>query len=293
MRLPLKYELFNSINRLKATHSNSNWSIAVLVKSRQDTLSISSYLLAEKINHEVVIDPAGPTLAGVIIAQLMEPFAGTANDEKRIIHSITNHIRGRKGEKISKKDIELAKFLEEYLIANRVTGSNRKLLIEELKDLIKKRVNAGFLGVPEEDWLRVRQLFQVSKHEVLKNVFEDAKYLRLLNKGAILSEKLSEMWRNFGEYKKASEAVEEAFTQEHFSMTNRTYNGIIVMNIHKSKGKEFDEVIIWEDLHRPIVFPNSTASRLIQDRLVLRVAVTRAKSKTTFMTPKSSPCLLM
>lgn len=100
------------------------------------------------------------------------------------------------------------------------------------------------------------------------------------------------MWKDCGQYKDARRAVDTALTQEHFSMTNRIYKGVIVMNIHKSKGKEFDEVIIWEDLHKPIIY-SSGGNISQQDKLTLRVAVTRAKSRTTLMTPKSQPCILL
>jgi len=68
-------------------------------------------------------------------------------------------------------------------------------------------------------------------------------------------------------------------------MTNRTYSGVFVMNLHKSKGKEFDEVIIWEELYNPIV--SMEPSRIEQDKLVLRVALTRARSFAIFLTPAS------
>lgn len=290
-RSPLKYALINSINRLKKV--NNAWSIAVLVKSRQDTLLISSYLSSQNLNHDVLIDPAGPSLSAAIIAQLMQPSVDPIVTEKALISNLINHLKGRKGDKIAKKDLESAKFLGNYLQDYKINGSNRKVLINEIKELISRKNALNWKGIPEDDWLAVRNLFQVSKHELLNNVFEDAKYLRLLNKGAILSEKLSEVWRNYGEYKNAGQAIEEALMQEHFSMSHRIYSGIIVMNIHKSKGKEFDEVIIWEDLYKPIVYPNSNASRLQQDRLVLRVAVTRSKSLTTFMTPASNPCIFL
>jgi DNA helicase-2/ATP-dependent DNA helicase PcrA len=65
------------------------------------------------------------------------------------------------------------------------------------------------------------------------------------------------------------------------------------MNMHKSKGKEFDEVIIWEELYKQIVTYNATESRLQQDRLILRVAITRAKAFVSILTPERSPCILL
>jgi len=65
------------------------------------------------------------------------------------------------------------------------------------------------------------------------------------------------------------------------------------MTLHKSKGKEFDEVFIWEDYHNPLVHPDSTAKQLDESRYLLRVGATRAREKTTFLTVASQPCILL
>lgn len=290
---PLKYALLNSIKRVKKCSTSGDWSIAILVKSKLETLSVSSYLTTQNISHEVLIDPAGPALAASIIAKTLEPGLETEEGEKQLLRQLISHIKGRKGEKIPQKDLELTKALEIYLETQKITGAKRKLLISDIKELLVKRLTLPLIGVPGEDWIAVRKLFQEAKHEVLLNVYEDARFLRLLNKGAVLNERLSEIWRQNGNYSLASNAVDSALLQEHFSMSRRSWNGVFVMNMHKSKGKEFDEVIIWEELYKQIVPANANASRLQQDRLIMRVAITRAKAQTTILTPAKSPCILL
>jgi DNA helicase-2/ATP-dependent DNA helicase PcrA len=263
--------------------------LAVLVKSKADTLSISSYLSSNKIFHEVLIDPSGPSLAATCIAKILEPQIDSESSLMDVIRVICNHLRGRKGEKATKKDLVTVSVLDNY-IQNRTTkGPAQKRLIEEISALFNKRIKLVMTGSPEEDWHAIRKLFQDSQSEILKNIYEDARYIRLLNRGALLSDSLAQMWRTFGCYTNASKAIETALAQEHFSMSNRSWRGIFVMNIHKSKGKEFDEVIIWEELHRPIIYKDS----LQQGRLLLRVAITRARSHATFLTPASDCCVLI
>jgi DNA helicase-2/ATP-dependent DNA helicase PcrA len=295
-KFSIKTTLSASIARLKKSKPGE-WSIAVLVKSKQDTLQVSSYLSTTtrmpQYYHEVLIDPAGPALAANIIAQVLQPQKKSEMDFQMLLNGIISHIKGRRNNKISAVDLKLSQALEKYLLTKKITGKTRLLLIAEIEAILEKRYNIVLDGVPEDDWLTIRKLFGDCSHKVLKDVYEDAKYLRLLNKGAILSERLSEMWRINHQYESATTLIDEALTQEHFSMTNRTWKGIFVMTIHKSKGKEFDEVIIWDDQYRPIVSNNSSQTRLQQDRLVLRVAVTRAKSMTTFLTPANNPCILL
>ena len=79
---------------------------------------------------------------------------------------------------------------------------------------------------------------------------EDAKYLRLLHKGAALRGRLGEIWRDYGSYVGAATAVRDALLQEHFSASTMEWRGVNVMTMHRSKGKEFDEVLSTKEAHQ-------------------------------------------
>lgn len=288
----LRFQILRSIERLKKTVTERGWSIAVLVKSKNETLSLSSYLTLHNIFHDVLIDPSGPALSAALIAKMLEPATGNGSIEKILTEELINHVKGRKGNKISKKDNELAGWLEKYLSTGKLTGPARKKLVEEIKSIATKLYEMKFAGSPETDWLSIRKLFQDASHEALKNVYEDARFLRLLNKGAALSESLAELWRQNGIYQGAAGVVDTALMKDHFSMANTVLKGIIIMNMHKAKGKEFDEVIIWEEIYKQIVPEFADENRIRSERLLLRVAVTRAKKATTILTPASSPGIL-
>ena len=66
------------------------------------------------------------------------------------------------------------------------------------------------------------------------------------------------------------------------------------MTIHKSKGKEFDEVIVFEGSRTGRLLRENAAPRdLEQARLALRVGVTRARQRTTILTPKWASSALL
>jgi DNA helicase-2/ATP-dependent DNA helicase PcrA len=151
-----------------------------------------------------------------------------------------------------------------------------------------------FSGDPGEDWLEVRRLFKASSCEALQQVADDAKYLRLLHHGSILRSRLDELWRFSGGYAGALAAVREALVQEHFSNATREWRGVHVMTIHKSKGKEFDEVIVYEGAYQHrIVYRKANEKDVQQALRNLRVAVTRAKQRATVLTPQKEPCVFL
>ena len=77
-------------------------------------------------------------------------------------------------------------------------------------------------------------------------------------------------------------------------MALKDWRGVHVMTIHKAKGKEFDEVVLYEGMFQGrYLRRDSTLEELARSRLVLRVGVTRAMRRATIMTPIGDRCALL
>ena len=289
------------LSRMRAAikADGDDWSLAVLLPTKRLILQASDYLIASiywlpPLGHEVALDAEAPALAAGFIALLLE--GGTVADlSPRLISNLCQHIRGRRGSAPTPQgDLTLVGALDTYLQSGSVRGARRQRIVSGATGIAAAREALMLTGSPEVDWSTVRRLLAESGVDEYQQIAEDARYLRLLHRGATLRSRLSEIWRRHGSYLGASNAVRDALLQEHFSASVKDWRGIHVMTIHKSKGKEFSEVIVYEGIYGDrIVRANATANEVSQATLALRVAVTRAINHATIVTPKSDSCPLL
>ncbi len=295
---PVKHTALAARQRLNRS-GGDGWSLAILVKSRDMMLKVSGYLgtasqRLPEIAHDVLIDPEGPALAAVLIGGLLEGASQAGQLKEGLLADVINHIRGRKGGDINKADLTLSSALSAHQDGASLRGSTRTALIEDIEAIATARMGLVLTGDPEADWLAIRRLVDGAAHEKLKLVAEDARFIRLLNRGTQLRENLAARWRGDGSYAGARAIVSGALLQEHFSASTRAWTGVNVMTIHKSKGKEFDEVIVFEGSHAGrLLRDNANARDIEQARLALRVAVTRARVRTTVLTPSWASSTLL
>jgi DNA helicase II / ATP-dependent DNA helicase PcrA len=273
------------------------WSIACLVPTKRLMLFASDYFSSKAddlpaLHHDVAMDQEGPALAASLIAGLMEGGSVVAMGS-RFITDLCNHMRGRRGlDSPPQMELEFSTALADHVATGKkLKGKVRLLVVSEATRIAKAVRELAFTGNPVEDWLAVRGLLEGSPAEFIQQVVSDARYLRLLTKGSSLRDQLAELWRERHDYRGALACVQNALKQEHFSASLHDPAGIQIMTIHKSKGKEFDEVFIFEGFKQgKIVRADADAKAIAQARLSLRVAVTRARKRATIMFPKAETC---
>lgn len=293
---PIKAVLLAGLKR-QIKSNKDNWSIAVLVPTKKMMLQVSDYLSQESdnlpsLNHEVSLDTEAPSLAAVLIASLLEGAPTAGEIAQRLLSDLCTHIRGRKGNKQpTQSELGLVNALSDFMQLGAIRGAKRKLIADTAKMLGEQRFELELTGDPGEDWLSIREMLSACRVSEYIQIADDARFLRLLHKGALLRSRLNELWRKSGNYIGAAAAVRDALVQEHFSASIKEWRGIHVMTIHKSKGKEFNEVIIYEGTHNgKIVLQDADERTAAQARLTLRVGVTRAMQRTSILTPASVPC---
>lgn len=309
--IPLVAACINAIKKAKAKNPGK-WSVAILVPTKLLTRKISEVLdnpprTFPPISHTPYIEVDAAILSAEVISYLMEPISN--DDFPYFVRLLVDYYRGRGGAKPTVKDLQEADNyttqLDDYLDKLKQSKPlNKRSVLAKTLDVFQSIVDLDKSGNPESDWRAIVSLMNDGCCSRLKKVCEDSKNLRLLKRGELLRQNLSGLWQQFGVYKGALEVVRTSFVQQHFSTKQDLERGVLIMNMHKAKGKQFDEVIIFEDWPkrkgREIV---SNSGRIVRSNLAVniddqarqnfRVSVTRAKNNTTILTPKGDLCVLL
>ena len=97
------------------------------------------------------------------------------------------------------------------------------------------------------------------------------------------------LWRVDGSYTGAATLIRRALERERMVGRERKAKGCLLMNFHKSKGKEFDGVVMVEGSHRSSFFNETYEEEPFEpSRRILRVAMTRARRLVTLVRPRGA-----
>ncbi len=290
-----------------------DWSLAILVPTKHMTRIVSSAFREPqgklpKIEHHAAVDMEAAILAAEIIAYILQTH-GVRGDVGEFISLICNYFRGKGGDTPSKTSLQeasriFAAFQKAVKCREEVRTVSEKSIYLPIEAAYNATRDLVLKGDPHSDWITVRKHLEAANCKRLNEIAAEVRNIRLLDRGAQLRETLSQNWRDKGQYADALEIVRQAFITEHFSTNTKPEFGVVIMNMHKAKGKQFDEVIIFEGwpriVRRKIV---ANPDRIVrgnmrdnvddQTRQNFRVSITRAKRRTTILTPKADPCILL
>lgn len=293
---PLKQSILQAANRLRR---RGEWSLAVLVPANVLAASIFDYM--GKQDHglprypvEILVSAEGPMLAGELIALLLEPHDADVPLGALVLECLAAFEVGR-NETASPTAIGKAEKLRKAARAVRDRGEagyGSRGVGTDVKALLVATAALKLSGDPMTDWRAVRAQFAESPRAELQAVAKEARHMRLLRRGAQIEARLAEAWRTHGAYRNARELLRASVVEDQFAATGRPHHGVTVMTIHKAKGKEFDEVIVFEGPYQRYLRPGGAEAER-SARFNLHVAATRARIGVTIMTPSRDPCRLL
>lgn len=274
--------------------------MAILATTGSGVAKISAALNggAKPIPHKVLFDEAAVLLSARLAAFLLEPKL----PERRAADIATclellALIRRADGNATAIR--EAATYLK--WSASIVDGKPPKTnLARSAEALIDGAAGLVLTGDPGRDWIQIKTLLYRTGVSEFKQVAGALDYLIAFNRGKRISASLSEMWMTTGAYTTARQGLDNALVQDQLLADGNDTQGIHVMTIHKSKGKQFDAVILVRESIRQGAreFRSSLVWRgdeapYDRSRKILRVGITRARRYVLMLEPTFPACPIM
>ena len=270
-------------NPTVAVLARSNWMVEQVSAILSRPHSIRDANL-QPVSHEVEWDAELSSVAGQVIGSILEWPGG----EPRTAAARTARLMGRyyrlKGAETG--GVTAAKTADKLERAASDLAAGKSSRIKAAKELLAAAEEGIHLvGDPVADWLSARNILDAGVADV-QEVARAARMVRLFRATDALAEGLSGLWGSEGNYAAAAVLIRRTLERERLIGRERKAKGCVLMNFHKSKGKEFDGVVMVEGQHRSPFFNEKYEDHPFEpSRRILRVAMTRARHVVTMVRP--------
>lgn len=267
-------------------------SIAILATWGKGVKIISNALRGSitqtEIPHKVQFDETATYISSRLVAFLLEPKKDSLNIEVAEALDIMCNLYKAKGRKT-----EWEKFERWSVSLREGTVPNRSTVIPELQRIIEEVRAISYLGNPEKDWLTAKNFIAQSTVKAIGDFGKNAEFLMAFNRGGLIAKGLGRQWETLGNYTNARKVLDNAITETQMVSENKNQGGINVMSVHKSKGKEFDGVIIFENEYSSPLVALKDVNPYPRSRKLLLVAATRARYHVIILKDASNRCPLI
>jgi DNA helicase-2/ATP-dependent DNA helicase PcrA len=265
--------------------------VSVLCRTNSFVAKLSAILSEEHvmnerriapIDHDVVWDADLSAASAVVVGSILEWTSKPRNEAvATTLNAISNYYRLKNANHPSGL---AAKNAHQYAEAATTLIKGARPRIKAAKELIDFfDSDMPFTGNPIEDWKMARQ--PLHDTAALLEIFREVRLVRLFRASDTLAAGLAELWLETVSYAGAVNLVKRVLDRERLIAADRDPEGCILMTIHKSKGKEFDGVVLIEGQFESPFFSPRESPPFEQSRRLLRVAITRAKSLVTIVRP--------
>lgn len=285
-----------AIQRAKEAARGDIASLAVLATWGRGVNVISRALTGDGtdlIPHRVMIDEASVLLSSRIVAFLLEPRRSISEELLDLSDGLdlaATVFRARGGN----TSLAIARRLAVSAVQSRGGTSPRANGVAfKLLDVLRIMRSHEFTGDPKRDWLDARSILRNAGAKPLQAIAEDAEQLVAFQRGRRIAAELTELWQAQGSYRNARGALDAAIAEDQLFSGGNDLRGIHVMTIHKSKGKEFDAAIIFDDPNSsPLLFTQEAAPHP-RCRKLARVGITRARHHVLMLCDMFTPTVLL
>jgi DNA helicase-2/ATP-dependent DNA helicase PcrA len=272
--------------------------VAVLSRTNQFVAKLSAILdekhsfrnsILNPIDHDVLWDAELSAASAQVVASILEWPTKTASDAVYgTLLSIVQFYKMKNAERPSKSALDNIRKFDNAAKAVKKGDIPR---IKAGKEMLKFAADIGYVGDPVKDWLKGRKILQ--RINTLNELFREAKMMRLFRATDAIGSGLGDLWLAKGDYSGAAMLVKRILDRERLLSSERDPKGCVLMNLHKSKGKEFDAVVLIEGLYSSTFFDqNRERPPYEKSRRLLRVGITRASSFVSILRPIGAPPLV-
>lgn len=237
------------------------------------------------VEHDLHWDPELAAAAGFVVASLLEwpalPLQEALTKTLRAVADFyrTKFARGTTGARAKIQTIERA--ITALTEGKPVRAKTAQALLAAYNTGLK------LAGQPVADWQEARARLKGSAE--LDELFKQVRMLRLLNATDTLALALTQAWDGTTAYTDAAAAVRRTLANDQLTLPEQNTAAVSLMSMHRSKGKEFDGVVIAEGAHHSRLLDATwDEERVRANRRLLRVAITRARHMVVFVRPEDA-----
>lgn len=257
------------------------------ILDQEHTLSGTTY---KPIEHHALLDFELVAAAAGVVASILEwPDYEPKLSVMRSLETIAHYYELKNALKPSNTAQSTATGCREAILKLASGGLPQQKIVKEI--LFARNAAFSLTGDPVEDWKKAMAIVNASNK--LAEIQTHLRLVPLLRAKTEIGGQLASEWLAKGTYGRAQRIVQRALDQRVLASSRIDPQGILLMTIHKSKGKEFDAVVLVEGAFNGQFFnaqkemPPYEASRRL-----LRVAITRARHKVLIIRPHNAPNLI-
>tara|TARA_R110002167_G_scaffold366379_1_gene595605 strand:+ start:4198 stop:5901 length:1704 start_codon:yes stop_codon:yes gene_type:complete len=266
--------------------NNKPESIAILCTTNAGVKSVSRLLNEVNIPHKYQFDQVATNLSSRLIACLLEPIL---DDTQHLLFCLFIVMEYFSSKGNLKEVAKFKKWIDSIKAEKKVVGT----FVPAIVKVINEVKNQQFSGNPSKDWRFVQSAFKNCGNNGLIAISKFSENLVAFNRGKNIMAGLTKSWDLNGVYIDARGILQNALVENQISNTTPKETGISLMNMHQSKGKEFDAVIIFEHPYTCSFELREDSPDLFKIRKLLFVACTRAKEHLIILTQFGSNPLVL